>query len=89
MSWEQRVHSEPPYGPIQVYLLDVYDIFLSKLFSARTKDRDDLRLLAPQIDKETLTRKLKETTGSMLAAPGLRERAEKNWYILYGESLPS
>jgi hypothetical protein len=70
-------------------LVDAYDVFLSKLFSARTKDRDHLRALVPQLDKEVLVRQLKETTQSMLAAPGLREKAENNWYILYGESLPS
>jgi hypothetical protein len=69
--------------------VDVYDVFLSKLFSARTKDRDDLRALVPQLDKDPLIRKLKETTGSMLAAESLRQRAEQNWYILYGEPLPS
>jgi hypothetical protein len=88
MRWEQRVHSRPPYGLLQVYLLDVYDVFLSKLFSARTKDQDDLRALAPQLDKAILAQRLHDTTGSMLAAETLRQRAEKNWYILYGESLP-
>ena len=89
MGWEQRLHSLPPFGRMQVNLVDLYDVFLSKLYSARTKDLDDLRALEPQVDKETLIHKLKETTQSMLAAPGLREKAEKNWYILYGESLPS
>ncbi len=89
MGWEQRVHSLPPFDHLQVYLVDGYDGFLSKLFSARTKDRQDLKVLAPQLDKETLVRKLKETTLSMLAAPGLREKAENNWYMLYGESLPT
>jgi hypothetical protein len=64
-------------------------VFLSKLYSARTKDRDDLRLLVPQLDKETVVRKLKETTQSMLVAPGLRAKAEQNWIILYGEPLPA
>ena len=53
------------------------------------EDRDDLRMLKPQLDKDTLIRKLKDTTGSMLAAESLRQRAEQNWYILYGEPLPS
>ena len=89
MGWQQRVHSLESFGSLQVYLVDVYDVFLSKLFSIRTKDRDDLRMLKPQLDKETLARRLKETTGSMLAAPPLRQRAADNWYILYGEPLPT
>jgi hypothetical protein len=89
MGWEQHVHSLPPYGQLQVYLLDVYDVFLSKLFSGRTKDRKDLKELAPQLDKETLSRRLKDTTQSMLAAPALHEKADTNWYMLYGEHLPT
>src|SRR5262249_40351567 len=88
MGWEQRVHSEA-FDQLLVFLVDVYDVFLSKLFSIRTRDRDDLRMLAPQLDKETLIRRLKETTTSMLAEASLRQRAADNWYILYGEPLPS
>lgn len=89
MGWEKRVHSMEPIGELQIYLIDIYDVFLSKLFSARTKDRQDLKTLAPQLDKEALLRLLKETTQSMLAAPDLRERADINWSMLFGESLPS
>jgi hypothetical protein len=89
MGWQQRVHSLGDFGQLQVYLVDVYDVFLSKLFSIREKDRDDMRMLKSQLDKEVLVRRLKETTVSMLAAPGLRQRAVDNWYVLYGEALPT
>jgi hypothetical protein len=87
--WEQRLHSLESFGPLQVSLVDVHDVFLSKLFSIRDKDLDDMRLLSGQLDRGTLTRQLRETTASMLAAPDLRQRAEKNWYILFGEALPT
>ena len=87
--WEQRVHSIAPFGHLQVSLVDVYDVFLSKLFSQREKDRDDLRMLAPQLDKEILVRRLRDTTAALRAEDRLREGAEKNWFILYGEELPS
>jgi hypothetical protein len=87
--WAQRVHSQAPFGKLQVSLVDVYDVFLSKLCSARTKDLDDLRVVAPQLEKDTLARKLKETAQPLLAVPKGRQQAEQNWYILYGESLPS
>jgi len=87
--WQQRLHSQEPFGQLQVYLVDAYDVFLSKLFSARLKDRDDLRMLAPQLDKQTIIRRLRDTTQDLLATPGLREKAEQNWYIMYGESLPT
>ena len=40
-------------------------------------------------DKETLVRRLKETATGLLSQPDLRPKAERNWYILYGEALPS
>jgi hypothetical protein len=86
--WQGRVHSLGSFGKLQVYLVDVYDIFLSKLFSGRDKDRDDLRMLRGQLDKDTLIRRLKETTGCLRAEPALLQRATENWYILYGEALP-
>jgi hypothetical protein len=87
--WDKRIHSLAPFDKLQVSLVDVYDVFLSKLFSARAKDKKDLIAVLPQLDKETLVLKLKESTQSMLAAPDLRERAENNWYMLFGESLPT
>jgi hypothetical protein len=87
--WECRVHSLESFGRLQVFLVDVYDVFLSKLFSIREKDRDDLRVLAPQLDRETLIRRLQGTTAGLLAAEGFRQQAENNWYIIFGQSLPS
>jgi Nucleotidyltransferase of unknown function (DUF6036) len=89
MGWRNRIHSLDLFGDVLVYLVDPYDVVLSKIYSAREKDRDDLRAVVPQLDKDTLLRKLKETTQSMLAAPDLRTKAENNWKILFGEPLPS
>ncbi len=86
MRWENRLHYGGAFGRLQVDLVDAYDVFLS---SIREKDKDDLRTLAPQLDKEVLARMLKEDCASMLAAPDLRQRCEQNWYILYGEPLPA
>jgi hypothetical protein len=82
------LHAQEPFGQLQVSLIDAYDVFLSKLFSSRLKDRDDLRMLAPQLDKAVIMRRLHDTTDDLLAAPSLREKAEQNWYIIYGEALP-
>lgn len=87
--WERRVHSQAPFGRLQVDLVDVYDVFLGKLTSIRTKDLNDLTRLAPQLDKAVLVQRFRDTMTSTLAAEPLRERAEKNWYVLFGESLPT
>src|SRR5262249_29433436 len=86
--WQDRLHSLEPFGKLQASLVDVYDVFLSKLFSGRDKDRDDLRLLLPALDRETLKAKLLATCAAFLADETLREHAEANWYVLTGERLP-
>jgi hypothetical protein len=88
MGWQERAHSLDSFENLQVSLLDVYDVFLSKLFSSRTKDQADLLVLAPQLDKTVLAKKLKTDAESFLAAPRLSEIASDNWQILYGEALP-
>jgi hypothetical protein len=55
----------------------------------REKDRDDLRAIAPQLDRDTFIRRIRETTGSFRADPKLLASAEKNWFILFGEPLPA
>jgi hypothetical protein len=87
--WSERLHSIESFGQLRVSLVDVYDVFLSKLTSIRTKDCDDLRVVLPQLDKETLVRRLRETMTSALAEAEQRRRAERNWYVLYGEALPT
>jgi hypothetical protein len=90
MGWENRLHYFKAYGSLSVYLLDVYDVALSKLFSRRDKDYHDLQALQPQLDKSLLAQRMRETTASMLAAEPLRKVAEHNWYLLYdGELLPA
>lgn len=87
--WQNRLHSEGTFGSLRVYTVDVYDIFLGKLFSTRTKDLDDLRAIKPKIDKVRLTEQLLSTTAKLLQESSLKQAAEKNWYILFGENLPS
>jgi hypothetical protein len=87
--WEQRLHSLGSFGALQVFTVDPLDIFAGKLFSKRIKDRDDLRMLARELDKDTIARRVKDTTQALQADPSLRAQAEQNWYIVYGEPLPT
>jgi Nucleotidyltransferase of unknown function (DUF6036) len=86
--WANRLHYHDSYGDLDVYFVDAIDIFLSKLTSIRTKDLDDLRMVAPQLDKAAIIQRLKDTMQSALASDSLKERAKNNWYILFGEELP-
>jgi hypothetical protein len=86
--WASRLKSFGMFGRLEVQLVDEYDVTLSKVFSAREKDRDDFRILVPVLDKQVLTRRLIDTTKSLQQEEQLRRQAEKNWYIVFGEPLP-
>ena len=87
--WASRLRLFETFGRLEVRLIDIYDIILSKIFSKREKDRDDLRALVTQIDKPLLARRMLDTTAALRQEPMLRSMAEENWYILYGEPLPT
>jgi hypothetical protein len=88
IGWQDRVRSLDRFGKLDVFLVDVYDVLLSKLFSERHKDLDDLRAAAPRVDKETLGSRLRRSAAPLLGNPLLAEHARRNWYIVYGEPLP-
>jgi hypothetical protein len=87
--WEQRVRSLGKFGKLDVHLVDPADIFLSKLFSAREKDLDDLRVLAPALGRSNLEARLNSHCGTLLGESSLRANADRNWYIVFGDRLPA
>jgi hypothetical protein len=87
--WENRVQSLGRFGNLDVYVVDAYDIFLGKLFSSREKDRDDLRILGRELERDALTARLLRNGFRLRAESKLEEAASRNWYILYGQPLPS
>ena len=86
--WQRRVHSLNRFGQLDVFLIDVYDIFVGKLFSRREKDLKDLRVLKPLLDFDRLSKQLVHTGKSLASEAKFRESAERNWYILFGTPLP-
>jgi hypothetical protein len=87
--WDDRLHSLGKFREIEAHLVDPYDVCVSKLFSNRSKDLDDLRHLRGQLDKDLLRERL-VTAGARLAREEkLHKAAETNWYVLFGEALPS
>ena len=58
------------------------------VFSARSKDKEDLRVLQPQLEKDKIIQRLKDTTAAWQQEPYLLQRAQNNWQFLYGEPLP-
>jgi uncharacterized nucleotidyltransferase DUF6036 len=86
--WRSRVHSFDVFDHLHVFLVDVYDVALSKCFSARLKDFQDLTVLKPQLDKDVLIDTLRSSAQDFLAEPRLKKLAQDNWKVLYGEPLP-
>jgi hypothetical protein len=86
--WANRLHFYETFGNLHVYLVDPYDVFLSKLTSIREKDFDDLRMLKPQLDKAVLSQRLKDTMQSAFASDSIRAHSQNNWKTLFGEDLP-
>lgn len=89
LGWKDRVHSLGRFGHLDVFLVDPYDVLVSKLFSAREKDLDDLRALAPRIDKQVLESRLLQWAGPLRAERRFTESAERNWYVAFGDQLPA
>jgi hypothetical protein len=88
IGWQSRVRSLGGFGRLTVYVVDVCDMLVSKLTSARRKDRDDLRAVAKSIDKAAVAERLTVEGAELIAESKLLENARTNWYIVYGETLP-
>lgn len=86
--WEMRLRSLGRFDKLDVFLVDPCDVLLSKLFSPRDKDLDDLRAALRAIEKAELATRLKQSGGPFLAEPRLAEHARRNWNVLFGEPLP-
>lgn len=85
--WGERLQSAGGFGKLEVALVDPTDIFVGKLFSRREKDLDDLRALAPLLDKAKIDRRLASST-ALLADEARKELAKENFFIVFGEDLP-
>jgi hypothetical protein len=85
--WENRRQFLGDFGGLRVYLVDPYDIFVSKLSSKKEKHKDDLRVLALKLDKDTTRRRLFRDGRAFLDDPRQRSQIEANWQFIYQEPL--
>jgi hypothetical protein len=87
--WESRLRDRGTFGLLHVLLVDPLDVLGSKLVSSRDRDLEDLRELAPAIGRDALHAHLLGFCARLVADPVRRADAERNWYVLYGEPLPT
>lgn len=85
--WEKRRQFLGDFGGLRVYLVDLYDIFVSKLSSKQKKHQDDLRVLALKLDKDTAKQRLFRDGRAFLDDPRQRPQIEANWQFIYQEPL--
>ncbi len=85
--WQTRTADFGTFGKIQLRLVDPHDIIAGKVYSPRSKDLDDFRLLAPSLDKQRLRELVIRELSSLWSSEGTRQRAMQNWYVVYGENL--
>jgi hypothetical protein len=74
-------------GGLRVYVVDEYDIFVSKLSSKKEKHQSDLGVLALELDKETARHRLLTDGKVFLDDPKLRPQILENWRFSFQEPL--
>ena len=85
--WRDRRRWFGDFGGLRVYLLDEYDIFVSKLSSKKERHQLDLRVLALKLGKDTARQRLLSDGRAFLDDPKLRPQIEENWRFIFQEPL--
>ena len=86
-NWQQRRRFLGDFGGLNVYLVEVVDIFVSKLSSKQEKHKEDLRVLAKELEKEDIERRLLGDGKAFLDDPFLKPQIEANWKFIFQEDF--
>jgi Nucleotidyltransferase of unknown function (DUF6036) len=86
-NWKNRRQWLDEFGGLRVYLIDEYDIFVSKLSSKKEKHQLDLRVLALKLDQDIARGRLLTDGRAFLDDPGLKPQIEENWQFVFQEPL--
>ena len=87
--WEARTTDVGTFGKSHVRLVDVVNIVAGKVFSSRSKDLDDFRLLSQTVSQEELKQRVLQESSRLISSDQNRQQAIKNWYIVYGDGSPA
>ena len=85
--WQNRRQWLGDFGELRAYLVDEYDIFVSKLSSKHEKHQLDLQVLAQKLDKSIARRRLVTDGKTFLDDPALKLQIEENWRFIFQEPL--
>jgi hypothetical protein len=87
VNWQQRRRFLGDFGGLNVYMVDVIDIFVSKLSSKQEKHKQDLRVLGKTLSKDDIKRRLFGDGKPFLESSFLRPQIEENWKFVFQETL--
>jgi hypothetical protein len=85
--WQDRRQWLGDFGRLRVYVVDEYDIFVSKVSSKLEKHKSDLGVLALKLNKEVARHRLLTDGRAFLNDPKLRRQIEQNWGFIFQEPL--
>jgi hypothetical protein len=88
--WRERLQNQGTFGKLLVRLVDPLDVMTSKLFSKRTRDLDDLRVITQRwsAERQAVWREhVLSHARSLRRDPDLERIATSNWYILFDQPL--
>jgi hypothetical protein len=85
--WQDRRQWLGDFGGLRVYVVDEYDIFVSKLSSKKEKHQSDLGVLALALDQETARHRLLTNGTAFLNDPKLRPQILENWRFIFQQPL--
>jgi hypothetical protein len=85
--WQDRRQWLGDFGGLRVYVVEEYDIFVSKLSSTKKKHQSDLRVLALALDEETARHRLLTDGKAFLDDPNLRPQILENWRFIFQQPL--
>jgi hypothetical protein len=86
-NWRNRRKYFGDFGGLRVYIVDVYDVFVSKLSSNQEKHKDDLMVMATKLDKQRVKERLLGDGKDSLENPFDRPKIEANWQFAFREPL--
>lgn len=86
--WSSRTTDGGSYGSIHLKLVDPYDIIAGKVFSARARDQDDVRVVSRRLAKARLLERVHEHFSTLRDDQRLRDQAGDTWQIVFLEDLP-
>jgi hypothetical protein len=86
-NWQNRRQWLGDFGGLRVYVIDEYDIFVSKLSSKKEKHQSELGVLALKLEKEIARHRLVTDGRSFLDDAKLKPQIEENWRFIFQEPL--